>query len=235
MVEFTLTTDPSGKRRAEVVNIRNAMMGGPMGGIPGYPMGGMSGYPPYGMMPQYPPQGYPLQGYGGGYPPQQQQQQPPMPGGYPQQQQPQQAYAQPAQLQPAYTAPLPDGRSSGVILRWNERGFGFLKCDQDGEETFVHASAIQNAMSTPAKLAVGARVEFTLSSDPQGKRRAEMVTEVADNPPAAHGQQHGQQAYQPQPVYGQAAEASGWQTLQDDQRRTYYFNPTTGVSQWEKP
>ena len=231
MVEFALTTDPSGKRRAEVVTTRNPMM---MGGM-GYPMGGVPGYPPspYGMMPQYPPQGYPQQyppqqqqAYGGypqqgGYPPQQQpqqQQQPPMPAGYPpqqqQQQQQQQPYAPPAaQQQAAYTAPLADGRSSGVVMRWNERGFGFLKCDQDGEETFVHASAIQNAMSTPATLNVGDRIEFTLTSDPHGKRRAEMVSCVADNqaPPAYQQQAAPQQAYQPQPVYGQAAEAGGWQ------------------------
>merc|ERR1712166_330238 len=219
MVEFALTTDPSGKRRAEVVTTRNPMM---MGG--GYPMGGMPGYPPspYGMMPQYPPQGYPQQ-----YPPQQQQAY----GGYPQQ------GGSAPQQQAAYTAPLADGRSSGVVLRWNERGFGFLKCDQDGEETFVHASAIQNAMSTPATLNVGDKIEFTLTSDPHGKRRAEAVSCVADNqaPPAYQQQAAPQQAYQPQPVYGQAAEAGGWQTLHDDQQRPYYFNPTTGVSQWEKP
>merc|ERR1711966_493872 len=85
MVEFALTTDPSGKRRAEVVTTRNPMM---MGGM-GYPMGGVPGYPPspYGMMPQYPPQGYPQR-----YPPQQQQ--PPMPAGYPPQQQQQQQQQQ---------------------------------------------------------------------------------------------------------------------------------------------
>merc|ERR1711865_1143818 len=104
-----------------------------------------------------------------------------MPAGYPpqqQQQQQQQPYVPPAQQ---HTPPLADGRSSGVVLRWNERGFGFVKCEQDGEETFVHASAIQNAMSTPATLNVGDKIEFTLTSDPHGKRRAEAVSCVADN------------------------------------------------------
>jgi len=253
MVSFVLTSDQSGKRRAEVVtSMQGGMMGGPMGGMPGYPMGG--GYNPYGMMQQQPMGygGYPQQGMQqqyGGYPQQgmqqqqqqQQQQQPPMPTGYPQQQQQQQqqqqsqqAYSQPA---PAYTAPLAEGRSSGVVLRWNERGFGFLKCDQDGEETFVHASAIQNAMQTPATLDVGGRIEFTLTSDPAGKRRAENVTLVAGD--AASSYQQPQQGYQPQPTYGQPPAqppaTGGWQTLHDDQQRPYYFNPSTGVSQWEKP
>jgi len=122
------------------------------------------------------------------------------------------------------------GRSTGVILRWNDKGFGFLLCDQDSEETFVHATAIQNPSSSPSTLAVGARVEFTLTTDPQGKRRAEMVYETAGQA----SQQMDAHAYQPQHVYGQVA-AAGWQTSYDDQQRPYYFNPATGVSQWEKP
>ncbi len=71
-------------------------------------------------------------------------------------------------------------------------------------------------------------------------------------PQAAYGQQgqygaaagaYGQAAADPYAsaagAYGapqQApAAASPWQELRDDQGRTYYYNSTTGVSQWERP
>merc|ERR1711865_189830 len=69
---------------------------------------------------------------------------------------------------------LPEGRVTGIVLRWNPKGFGFIQCDQDGEETFVHASAVTDG----TQLGEGAMVSFVLTSDQSGKRRAEVVTSM---------------------------------------------------------
>jgi len=56
-------------------------------------------------------------------------------------------------------------------------------------------------------------------------------------PAAAYGQQQQPAAYAQQPQQPPAPEAAaaGWQTLYDPQQRPYYYNPATGVTQWEKP
>ncbi len=48
------------------------------------------------------------------------------------------------------------GKSEGVAGRWNERGFGFIKPNDGGEDVFCHLSAIQDGNS----LAEGAIVYF---------------------------------------------------------------------------
>ena len=35
------------------------------------------------------------------------------------------------------------GKLSGVAGRWNERGFGFIKPNDGGDDVFCHVSAIQ--------------------------------------------------------------------------------------------
>ena len=45
---------------------------------------------------------------------------------------------------------------TGVALRWNEKGFGFIKPDDGGEDVFCHFSGIKDGKS----LTQGAKVEF---------------------------------------------------------------------------
>jgi len=65
------------------------------------------------------------------------------------------------------------GKSTGIALRWNDRGFGFIKPDDGGEDLFCHFSAIEDGNA----LREGDRVEFSKSyDDRKGKDRAEQVT-----------------------------------------------------------
>ena len=63
---------------------------------------------------------------------------------------PEPAYTAAAEVAPAVVSappPMANGRCRGTVLRWNTRGFGFIKCDQDGEDgedLFCHYSGIQD-------------------------------------------------------------------------------------------
>lgn len=65
--------------------------------------------------------------------------------------------------------------STGVVKWFNgEKGFGFIKPDQGGDDVFVHASALQN--SGLADLQDGQKVEYELGQDRRtGKSKAESV------------------------------------------------------------
>ncbi|MBI4491477.1 MAG: cold shock domain-containing protein [Chloroflexi bacterium] len=68
--------------------------------------------------------------------------------------------------------------TKGTVARMiRDRGFGFIRDDQ-GEELFFHASAVQNASFDA--LAEGQQVEFEKTRDPRGRGyRAENVRLVA--------------------------------------------------------
>lgn len=62
---------------------------------------------------------------------------------------------------------------TGRAARWNERGFGFIKPDNDDEDIFCHCSAIQDGNS----LREGDPIEYEKVYDQRkGKYRAENVT-----------------------------------------------------------
>ena len=62
---------------------------------------------------------------------------------------------------------------TGVSLRWNDRGFGFIKPDAGGEDVFCHVTSITDGNY----LKEGSAVKYTLSyDDRKGKYRAENVT-----------------------------------------------------------
>ena len=70
------------------------------------------------------------------------------------------------------------GKEAGVALRWNERGFGFIKPDAGGDDLFCHLSQIQDGNA----LREGAKVEFVNVFDerrgltPAPKRRRVVVS-----------------------------------------------------------
>jgi CspA family cold shock protein len=48
--------------------------------------------------------------------------------------------------------------ATGTVIRWiDDRGFGFIKCDEDSEELFVHVSGV---ISSVDALQPGQRVRF---------------------------------------------------------------------------
>lgn len=64
---------------------------------------------------------------------------------------------------------------TGVVKWFNgEKGFGFIKPDEGGDDVFVHASALQN--SGLADLQDGQKVGYELGQDRRtGKSKAEDV------------------------------------------------------------
>lgn len=65
------------------------------------------------------------------------------------------------------------GKSTGIALKWNEKGFGFIKPDDGGEDIFCHFSSIIDGKA----LQEGTPVEYDkVYDDRKGKDRAEQVT-----------------------------------------------------------
>lgn len=63
--------------------------------------------------------------------------------------------------------------ATGVVKWFNEqKGFGFIKADE-GEDVFVHHSAIQSQGFRT--LAEGARVQFEIEQTPKGKAAANVT------------------------------------------------------------
>ena len=66
-----------------------------------------------------------------------------------------------------------NGKSTGVAMRWSEKGFGFIKPDDGGDDLFCHYSSILDGKM----LKEGAAVSFMKKYDERkGKDRAEEVT-----------------------------------------------------------
>merc|ERR1719272_597530 len=67
----------------------------------------------------------------------------------------------------------PRGKLKGTACRWNERGFGFIKPADGGEDLFCHVSGIQDGNM----LREGDEVEYeTKFDDRKGKDHATNVT-----------------------------------------------------------
>ena len=70
-------------------------------------------------------------------------------------------------------SPREEGKSTGIAMRWNEKGFGFIKPDDGGEDLFCHSSNIEDGNA----LEQGSAVRFVkVYDDRKGKERAEQVT-----------------------------------------------------------
>jgi uncharacterized membrane protein YsdA (DUF1294 family)/cold shock CspA family protein len=64
-------------------------------------------------------------------------------------------------------------RRSGRIVSWNQdRGFGFVRPDEGGEDVFAHISAFRDRARRPD---VDDSVNFVSGSDPKGRPRAEQI------------------------------------------------------------
>jgi len=76
------------------------------------------------------------------------------------------------------------GKSTGIALRWNEKGFGFIKPDDGGEDVFCHFSSITDGKA----LREGDKVGFVKKFDERkGKDRAEEVVGGVAEEPRGYG------------------------------------------------
>ena len=73
------------------------------------------------------------------------------------------------------SSPIRSDKATGIAMRWNAKGFGFIKPDDGGEDLFCHVSSITNGIGK--MLTEGAAVQFVKKYDERtGKERAEEVT-----------------------------------------------------------
>lgn len=61
-------------------------------------------------------------------------------------------------------------KANGKLIKWNdERGFGFIAKDSDGQEVFVHISAFPQNSKRPV---IGEELSFDIEISRDGKRKA---------------------------------------------------------------
>ncbi len=74
---------------------------------------------------------------------------------------------------------MKEKRLKGAIKYWNGRkGFGFIAPDNEDKQIFVHIKAFTERKGKPV---IGQEVTYTLSTDDQGRPRAENVMNAADD------------------------------------------------------
>jgi cold shock CspA family protein len=71
------------------------------------------------------------------------------------------------------TAAIGDGRLTGEVVMWSERGFCFIRRDNGKGDLFCHVKDVRGG-----NIAVGDRVEFTVGEGRKGKPAAFEVTIV---------------------------------------------------------
>jgi cold shock CspA family protein len=70
------------------------------------------------------------------------------------------------------SGPPPPGKSAGLVIRWSEKGFGFIKPEDGGEDIFCHSSCIDDGNA----LREGTTVHYSKEYDEsKGKDRAKQV------------------------------------------------------------
>jgi len=74
---------------------------------------------------------------------------------------------------------MKEKRLKGTIKYWNGRkGFGFIAPDNEDKQVFVHIKAFTQRKGKPT---IGQELTYTLSSDEQGRARADNVMDAADD------------------------------------------------------
>ena len=65
---------------------------------------------------------------------------------------------------------------AGILKTWNpDRGFGFIKGDNRGPDTFLHINELKAAGIDPDQIKVGDRLSFETDNTRDGKMKASNV------------------------------------------------------------
>ena len=71
---------------------------------------------------------------------------------------------------------MPAQRTRGTVSKWlNEKGYGWISCDDDHKSAFIHHSEVDVSTKGRKRLDVGERVEFTLEQGDRGWRALSLV------------------------------------------------------------
>jgi uncharacterized membrane protein YsdA (DUF1294 family)/cold shock CspA family protein len=81
-------------------------------------------------------------------------------------------------------------RYQGKITKWNdEKGFGFVQCNDEKKETFVHISAFKDR---PARLQISQLISYEIIKDASGREKAANASFVkANRPTSTRSEPHG--------------------------------------------
>jgi uncharacterized membrane protein YsdA (DUF1294 family)/cold shock CspA family protein len=81
-------------------------------------------------------------------------------------------------------------RYQGKITKWNdEKGFGFVLCNDEKKETFVHISAFNDR---PARLQISQLISYEIIKDASGREKAANASFVkANRPTSTRSEPHG--------------------------------------------
>lgn len=99
----------------------------------------------------------------------------------------------------------------GTLTHWNdERGFGFIKPEEGGQDIFVNIKAFGRVAERPTE---GVRLSFEVELGPEGKKRATRVEPLSRSQPSKMSVRNGSQHRRPAGKAGADSSFIQWPVL----------------------